>query len=45
VGRRIHSSLVKGVSEAIFEWAPSKISLSVYESTWAVWADESILHL
>jgi len=45
VGRRIHSLPVKGVSGAIFEWAPRKISLTVYESTNAVGADESIRHI
>jgi len=30
---------------AIFEWAPSQFSLSVYESTKAVGADESIRHM
>jgi len=45
VGRRIHSSPVKGVSGAIFEWAPNQFSLTVYESTKAVGADESIRHM
>jgi hypothetical protein len=36
---------VKGVSGAIFKWAPSKISLTVYESTKAVGVDESIRHI
>jgi hypothetical protein len=31
--------------EAISEWAASQFSLTVYESTGAVWADESIHHL
>jgi len=44
-GRRIHSSPLKGVSGAIFEWAPSQFSLTVYESTKAVGADESIRHM
>jgi hypothetical protein len=29
----------------ISEWAASQFFLSVYESTWVVWADESIHHL
>jgi len=45
VGWRIHSSLVKGVSGATSEWAATQISLIVYESPGAVWADESISHL
>jgi hypothetical protein len=42
VGRRIHSSPEKGVSGAIFEWAPSQFTLTVYKSTKAVGADKSI---
>jgi len=45
VGWRIHSSPVKGVLSATFEWAATLFSLTVYESTGAVWADESIRHL
>jgi hypothetical protein len=45
VGKRIHSSPVQGVSGAIFEWAASHFSLTVYESTGAVGADESIRHI
>jgi hypothetical protein len=36
---------VKGVSVAIFEWAPSQFSLTIYESTKAVGADEFIRHM
>jgi hypothetical protein len=36
---------VKAVSGAISEWAANQFSLTVYESTGAVWADESIHHL
>jgi hypothetical protein len=45
LGCRIHSPPVKAVSGAIFEWAASKFSLTVYESTGAVGADESIRHM
>jgi hypothetical protein len=45
MGRRIHSSPVKGVSGDIFDWPPSQFSLTVYESAGAVWEDESIRHL
>ena len=45
VGWRIHSSPVKAVSGALSEWAAIQFSLTVYESTGAVWADESIRHL
>jgi len=45
VGWRIHSSPVKGVSGAIFYWAPSQFSMTIYESTGAVGADDSIRHL
>jgi hypothetical protein len=41
----MHSSPVKGVSGAIFDWAASQFSLTVYESTGALGADESIRHL
>jgi hypothetical protein len=44
-GTRIHSSPVQGVSGAICEWAASQFSLTVYESTGAVGADESIRHM
>jgi hypothetical protein len=33
VGWRMCSSLVQGVSGAIFDWAQSQFSLTVYEST------------
>jgi hypothetical protein len=36
---------VKAVSGAISEWAASQFSLSVYESTGAMGADESISHM
>jgi hypothetical protein len=42
---RIHSPPVKVVSGAISEWAASQFSLTIYESTGAVGADESIRHL
>jgi hypothetical protein len=45
VGLRIHSSPEKALSGAISEWAATLFSLTVYESTGAVWADESIRHL
>jgi len=45
VGRRIHSSPGKAVSGAIFEWATSQFSFTVYESTGDVGADESIRHM
>jgi hypothetical protein len=44
-GLRIHSSPVKGVSGSIFDWAPSRFFMTVYESNGAEWADESIRHL
>jgi hypothetical protein len=44
-GCRIHSPPVKAVSGAISEWAASQFSLTVYDSTGAVGADESIRHL
>jgi len=45
LGCQIHSPPVKAVSGAISEWAASQFSLTVYESTGAVWEDESIRHL
>jgi len=45
VGWQIRSSPVEAVSGAIYEWAAIQFSLTVYESTGAVWADESIRHL
>jgi len=45
VGRRFHSSPVKGVSGAIFYSAASQLSLTVNQSTGAVGADESIRHM
>jgi len=45
VGWRIHSSPVKGVSRATSEWAATQFSLTHYESTGAVWVDESIRHM
>jgi len=36
---------VKEVSGALSKWAATQFSLTVYESTAAVWADESICHL
>jgi len=44
-GLRIHSPPVKAVSGAISEWAASQFSFTVYESTRAVGADESIRHM
>jgi hypothetical protein len=41
----MHSSPVKAVSGAISEWAASQFSLTVYESTGAVGASESIRHM
>jgi hypothetical protein len=38
-------SQVKIVSRATSEGAATRFSLTVYESTGAVWADESIRHL
>jgi len=38
----IHVSPLKAVSEAISEWEATQISLTVYELTGAVWADESM---
>jgi hypothetical protein len=43
VGWRIHSSSVKAVSGAIYEWVATQFSLTVYESTWTVWDDESFV--
>jgi hypothetical protein len=45
LGCRIHSPPVKAVSGAISEWAMSQFSLTVYESTGAVGAYESIRHM
>jgi hypothetical protein len=45
VGWRLHSSPVKRVSRATYEWAATQFSLTVYESTEAVCADASIRHL
>jgi hypothetical protein len=45
MGCRIHSSPMQGVSGAIFDWATSQFSLTVYESTGAVGLDESIRRL
>jgi len=45
VDLRIHSSAVKGVLGAFFDWTPSQFSLIVYESSEAVGADESICHI
>jgi len=36
---------VKEVSGALSEWGATRFSLTVYESTGAVWADESIRQL
>jgi len=41
----MHSSPVQGLSGAIFDWARSQFSLTVYESTKAVGVDESIRHM
>jgi hypothetical protein len=38
-------SSLEAVSEVISEWAATQFSLTVYEATRAVWADESIRHL
>jgi hypothetical protein len=45
MGYQIHSPLVKAVSGAISEWAASQFSMTVYESTRAVGAYESIRHM
>jgi hypothetical protein len=45
VGWRFHSSPVKRVSRATYEWAATQFSLTVYESTEAVCVDASIRHL
>jgi hypothetical protein len=45
LGSRIHWPPVKAVSGAISEWEASQFSLTVYESTGAVGADESIRHM
>jgi len=44
-GCRIHSLPVKVVLAALSEWAASEFSLTVYESTGAVGANESIRHM
>jgi hypothetical protein len=44
-GLRIHSPPGKAVSGAISEWAASQFSLTLYESTGPVGADESIHHM
>jgi hypothetical protein len=36
---------MKAVPGAISEWAATQFSLTVYESTGAAWADESIRNL
>jgi hypothetical protein len=38
-------SSLETVSVTISECSPTQFSLTVYESTGAVWADESIRHL
>jgi hypothetical protein len=38
-------SSLEAVSEVISEWGATQFSLTVYEATGAVWADESIRHL
>jgi hypothetical protein len=45
VGTQIHSSPGKAVSGSLSEWAASQFSLTVYESTGAVRADESVRHM
>jgi hypothetical protein len=45
LGCRIQSPPVKAVSGAISEWAASQFSFTVYESTGAVGAEESIRHM
>jgi hypothetical protein len=45
VGRRMHSSPVKTVSGAISVRAPTQFFMTVYESTGAVGAEESIRHM
>jgi hypothetical protein len=45
LGCRILSPPGKAVSGAISEWAVSQFSLTLYESTGVMWADESIHHL
>jgi len=45
LGSRIHLPPVKAVSGAISEWEASQFSLTVYESTGAVGANESIRHM
>jgi hypothetical protein len=45
VGCRINSSPMKKVSGAIFEWIVTQFSLTVYDSTRVVCAEESMRHL
>jgi len=45
LGWRIHLAPVKAISGAISEWVASQFSLTVYESTGVVGADESIRHM
>jgi len=45
VGTRIHSSPGKAVLGSISEWATSQFSFTIYESTGAVGADESVRHM
>jgi hypothetical protein len=40
-----HASSLEAVSEVIFEWAATQFTLTIHESTRAVWADEFIRHL
>ena len=43
MGSRIHLSPMKVVSGAISDWAATQFSLTVYESTGAVWDDKSFV--
>jgi len=45
LGWRIHSSPVKPISRAIFEWAATQFSLTLFESVEAVCDEESIRYL
>jgi hypothetical protein len=45
VGWRIHSSPLKAVSGAISEWAATQFSLTFYDSTGVVRAEDSLCHL
>jgi hypothetical protein len=45
VGWRIYSSPEKALSGPISQWAATLFSLTVYEVTGAVWADEFIRHV